>query len=151
LFNSLESRVDLEGTTVVDLFAGTGALGIEAWSRGARHVTFVERDRAALTALRRNLSALGIDERCTQVVTTDASRWRPSAGDRVDIVLADPPYEFDGWEALLDGLAAELVVAESDRPVTAPGWRAVRVRTHGAATVSTLVPNGDAVELRDEH
>ena len=156
LFNSLESRIDLDGTTVVDLFAGTGALGIEARSRGAGHVTFVERDRAALAALRRNLASLGIDDESTTVVAGDASRWRPPPGERIDVALADPPYDFDDWDGLLEDFPADLVIAESDRPVVVAGWEAVRVRSHGAATVSTLLPvagapPGDAVEVREEH
>lgn len=153
LFNSLQSRIDLDGVVVVDLFAGTGALGIEAWSRGAARVTFVERDRAALAALRRNLATLGLDGDDTQVIAGDASGWRPVDGERVDVVLADPPYEFDAWERLLAGLHAGLVVAESDRPVSATGWEPVRVRTTGSTTVTMLEPveDRDAVADEDEH
>lgn len=140
LFNSLQSRLDLDGAVVADLFAGTGALGIEAWSRGAGHVTFVEQDRRALAAIRHNLSTLGIDESTTHVVAGDADRWRPRVGDRLDVVLADPPYEFAAWSELLDGLPADVVVAESDRPIEVDGWEVVRVRRHGAATITTLVP-----------
>ncbi|MEO1060086.1 MAG: 16S rRNA (guanine(966)-N(2))-methyltransferase RsmD [Actinomycetota bacterium] len=153
LFNSLESRLDLGGAVVVDLFAGTGALGIEAWSRGADHVTFVERDRSALDALRRNLATLGIDRDRTRVVAADAGRWRPGADESVDVVLADPPYAFDGWEQLLVGLRAGFVIAESDRPIAAAGWEPVRVRNHGSTTVTMLEPvdTEDAVADEDEH
>src|SRR4051794_20348641 len=65
VFNSLTSMGVVEGAVVADLFAGSGALGIEALSRGAERCIFVERDRAALQALRDNISTLGIADRCT--------------------------------------------------------------------------------------
>lgn len=78
---------------VLDLFAGSGALGIEALSRGARSVQFVEVDGRALATLRRNLEALGLASRA-QVARRDVFRFLDEAGDRRwDVVLADPPYD----------------------------------------------------------
>jgi 16S rRNA (guanine966-N2)-methyltransferase len=150
VFNAVGSRIRLDGAVVVDLFAGSGALGIEALSRGAADVTFVERDPRALRVLRRNLDELGVAERAT-VVAADAGSWRPPEGSRPDLVLADPPYAFAGWAELLGGLAADLVVAESDDEVTAPGWVPVRARRYGAAFVTLLVPGADAGDAGDEH
>lgn len=85
----------LDGLLVLDLFAGTGALGLEALSRGAAHATFVERDRRALTALRSNVSALGLGADEASVVETDYRRALRDAGARgeaYDLVLLDPPY-----------------------------------------------------------
>ncbi len=83
----------LEGARVVDLFAGSGALGLEALSRGAEHVVFVERARTSLAALRANIESLGAGSR-VQVVARDAFRWvaglEPGA---FDLALADPPYD----------------------------------------------------------
>ena len=90
LFSILGERV--AGARVLDLFAGSGALGLEALSRGAREVTFVERAPAALKALRANLAALGAD---ADVVRADALRWlRAASGGarQYDLVLLDPPY-----------------------------------------------------------
>jgi 16S rRNA (guanine(966)-N(2))-methyltransferase RsmD len=92
LFSSLQPR--LADTIVLDLFAGSGSLGLEALSRGARHVRFVERGAPALAALRQNVEALGVRERVT-IVADDALKagsWGPPA----DVVFLDPPY------ALLD-------------------------------------------------
>jgi len=136
MFNALTSRVDLHGTAVVDLFAGTGALGIEAWSRGAATVTFVERDRRTAALLRANLDDLGVDG--GTVVVGDAAAWVARAPAAVDVALADPPYAFDGWDDLLDPLDARLVVAESDRPIEVPGWEAVRQATYGSTVVTML-------------
>jgi 16S rRNA (guanine966-N2)-methyltransferase len=77
---------DVEGLRVLDLFAGTGALGIEALSRGATDATFVDVDPAAA---RRNVDALGLD---AAVQGADALGWLPQAGDHYDLVFADPPY-----------------------------------------------------------
>jgi 16S rRNA (guanine966-N2)-methyltransferase len=120
LFSILGPRV--EGAAVLDLFAGSGALGLEALSRGAASVTFVDSAPAALRALRANLEALGTD---AEVVRADALRWLRSAssgGRQYSLVFLDPPYrraEALG-AALSDALPAvlgpdALLVAESDR------------------------------------
>lgn len=87
-------RDELEGARVLDLFAGSGALGIEALSRGADHATFVESDGKAVWALRRNLESLGLNT-VTAIVRTDVFRAvaRPQTLEgRFDLALADPPY-----------------------------------------------------------
>jgi len=137
VFNSLGSLGVLEGATVADLYAGSGALGIEAISRGAVSCLFIERDRSALAALRENIKVLGIDGRA-QVAATDVFAYAPAI-PAVDIALIDPPYTFDQWDELLTMLEADLVVAESGREVAAPdGWEQLRVRKHGRTVVTTL-------------
>ena len=137
VFNSLGSMGVLEGATVADLFAGSGALGIEALSRGAESCVFVERDRAALVALRANLRALELESR-SQVVGSDVLAFAPGISG-VDIALADPPYTFTHWAELIGVLRAGLVVAESAREVEAPeGWQQLKVRRHGR-TVFTML------------
>ncbi|MFZ9628368.1 MAG: 16S rRNA (guanine(966)-N(2))-methyltransferase RsmD [Ilumatobacteraceae bacterium] len=138
VFNSLQSMGVLEGAVVADLFAGSGALGIEALSRGAVHCTFVERDRAALAALRANIDALDLAPRCT-VHATDVMAWVPAMRG-IDIAFVDPPYSFEAWHTLL-GLVHDcgLVVAEADDPVDAPvGWTQVRARRYGRTWVTLL-------------
>ncbi len=83
---------DLPGARIVDLFAGSGALGLEALSRGALEVFFVERARGALRVLRRNVDLVGAGDRC-RILSRDVYRFldRAEAGD-FDIALADPPY-----------------------------------------------------------
>jgi 16S rRNA (guanine966-N2)-methyltransferase len=98
MFSRLSVRLDFDGLRVLDLFAGTGSLGIEALSRGAAHVTFVESARAAITALRRNLAALGFAARA-RVLKSDVLRGLEilaGEGGRFDLVLLDPPYR-KGW------------------------------------------------------
>jgi len=143
VFNSLHSMGVVEGAVVADLFAGSGALGIEALSRGAEHCTFVERDRSALHALRTNIDTLGLAPRST-VHATDVMAWVPAMRN-IDIAFIDPPYAFDGWAELL-GLLADvgLVVAEADDPVAAPpGWVQQRSRRYGRTWVTLLERDGD--------
>ena len=98
----------LPGARVLDLFAGSGALGLEALSRGAAHATFVETAPAALRALRANLQALGAEDAST-VVRTDALRFVGGLdAGAFDLALADPPYG--------QGLADALVRAWLERP-----------------------------------
>jgi 16S rRNA (guanine966-N2)-methyltransferase len=137
VFNSLDSAGLIDGASVADLFAGSGALGIEALSRGAASCVFVERDRAALQALRANIAALGLADRTT-VVTSDVPAWAPALRG-VDLALIDPPYEFDGWDQLLAALQAPIVVAEAGREIVAPpGWQALRSRRYGRTWVTQL-------------
>lgn len=101
----------LEGRTVLDLFAGSGALGLEALSRGARSAWFVESHPAALACIERNIATLGAQPR------THVHRGRlPQALDRLggvpfDLVLCDPPYRFPGAKALLEGLRGRIELA----------------------------------------
>lgn len=137
VFNSLASMGVVDGAEVLDLFAGSGAMGIEAISRGAAHCTFVERDRTALAALRSNLATLGVEDR-TSVVAADACSWSGRA-HWFDLVIADPPYTFDGWDALIRSLSAGYVVCEAAQEVSPPaGWESLRVRRYGRTTVTVL-------------
>jgi len=94
LFNWLAPFVD--GARCLDLFAGTGALGIEAISRGAAHCTFVERDRDLAQALRGNLERLRVETGV--VVEADALGWLARGGGSFDIVFLDPPFVRDLWQ-----------------------------------------------------
>src|SRR5262245_2498178 len=88
VFSALQARRNLEGARVLDLYAGSGALGLEALSRGAAHVRFVESDRRAAAVLRRNVEVLGLPG--TEVTTADvAVVLRGDPGRPYDVVLAD--------------------------------------------------------------
>jgi 16S rRNA (guanine966-N2)-methyltransferase len=140
-FNALFSLDVIDDATYVDLFAGSGALGLEALSRGAAHVTFIERDRAALAALRKNIDTLGFTDEST-VIATDSMRWIATAG-HFDVVIADPPYDFDAWELLQTTADATVLVAESNAPiVVVEPWGLLRERTYGS-TVVTIISGPD--------
>ena len=103
LFAMLTSRLgDFEGLQVADLFAGSGALGLEALSRGAASCLFVEQDRTALDAIRANLASLGAQAR-TRVEAGSVMALR-AAPRPLDLILADPPYETGAGEVALDRL-----------------------------------------------
>jgi 16S rRNA (guanine966-N2)-methyltransferase len=145
IFNALQSMGAVEGATVLDLFAGSGALGIEALSRGAASATFVDHDRRAVEVVRANLAATGFGPRST-VVRADAATWLagPGAGP-VDLALLDPPYATDdeAWATLLGRLDASVVVVEADSEPTLPaGWEVVRSRRYGSTVVTIACPEG---------
>lgn len=152
VFNALDSLGELRGATVLDLFAGSGALGIEALSRGAASVTFVDADRDAVRAISSNLEATGLAaaEAATgagagrsRVVRGDALAHVRGLAGPVELVLADPPYAFDDWaglqQELRDRCPGALLVAESDRPVApVEGGESLRERRYGGTVVTFI-------------
>jgi 16S rRNA (guanine966-N2)-methyltransferase len=148
IFDILGSMVDLEGMQVVDLFAGTGALGIEALSRGAGSVTFVERDPDAAKSIPVNLTSTGLESPSAVVVRRDVLdflRALPSGEpgeDReppFDLAFCDPPYSFDLWDELIPILPADLCVLESGSELTVPdGWMVLRSRRYGSTLVTVV-------------
>jgi 16S rRNA (guanine966-N2)-methyltransferase len=108
IFSRLAARTELAGTRVLDLFAGSGSLGLEALSRGARHAVFVDSSRAAAAAIRDNLRVLGLVERAEVIVAgvERALAQLGARGERFDLVFIDAPYRHDTSAAVLAKLAA---------------------------------------------
>ncbi|GGC45753.1 DNA methyltransferase [Siccirubricoccus deserti] len=145
-------REAIEGAVVLDAFAGTGALGLEALSRGAASAHFIENDRAALAALRANIAACDEAARC-RVLAGDATK-PPRAPQPCTLVFLDPPYARRAaaaapglLEQALAALAAAgwiapgaLVSAEYGTPPEAPppGFALLATRAHGAAHLSVM-------------
>ena len=136
IFAALGSLIDPAGITVLDAFAGSGALGIEALSRGAARATFVERHRPTAALLRANVAVLDFTDR-SRIVCADVLRWLATPGaDLFDVAFCDPPYDFAAWNRLLESLHAGIVVAESDRAVVAhPAWSVLSERRWGSTVV----------------
>jgi 16S rRNA (guanine966-N2)-methyltransferase len=145
IFSSLGS---VTGARVLDLYAGSGALGIEALSRGAEHVVFVEKGRGALAALGRNLTSLELTEHAEVLPVTVGRAVHAMEGRRFDLVLADPPYARSSAAAavigelvgMVEGLApgARIVLEHASRD-TAPevlGAALDRTRKYGGTAVS---------------
>jgi len=136
----------LEGARVADLFAGTGALGMEALSRGASHATLVEQDPDALNLIRGNIANLQIEDKST-VLAADATNI-PSPRLPVDLVLMDPPYGQQLTVPTLINLATKrwlmpgaLVTAEGDRKESLdrlPGYELLDYRDYGRSRIFTL-------------
>jgi 16S rRNA (guanine966-N2)-methyltransferase len=139
-----------DATPVLDAFAGTGAFGLEALSRGASHATFIEKGRAALVALRSNIAALGEAERAT-VLASDALR-PPRAATPAPLAFLDPPYGEDLAAPALTALAAAgwlapdaLVVVEvaaRQALVLPPGFAVLEERRYGTARFVFLRRDG---------
>lgn len=145
LFNWLQP--DLPGATCLDLFAGSGALGFEAASRGAHRVTMIEKELAAFNALQGNQDRLTTNTNELEIIHGDALTWlrrSPSAAKHFDIVFIDPPFNSTLADAALSALTAggwlsdsALVYIESPKtsnhaPRTGPGWQVHRQRTFGS-------------------
>lgn len=153
VFNILEHAAwapELRGARVMDLFAGSGALGFEAISRGAAFCLFVETDEAARGAIRENIDALGLfgATRIHRRDATDLGLRPASAGEPFDLAFMDPPYRQGLAERALAGLAeggwlkpGALVLVErgsDEADLSAPGYEVLDTRDYGAARVSFL-------------
>lgn len=136
------------GARVLDLFAGTGALGLEALSRGARHATFVDQGSTALSLLRRNVERMG--EVDVRVVSRDATRLGRNNAPPYDLIFLDPPYGRDlGERAVVSALhgswvaqGALIVWEESSAPVAPPGLTLCDSRRYGETMLSIFRSTG---------
>lgn len=152
LFNRLAhgaagSGVRLAGAQVADIFAGTGAMGFEALSRGAAHATFVERDSTALSLIRRNVAHLTAEDRAT-VLSADATAL-PKAAVAHDIALLDPPYGQMLAIPAMTGLRRQgwlkpggLLCLETDASESVPeteGYSLIDRRAYGRAAVAFFI------------
>lgn len=132
IFNALGSLDAVVGGRVLDLFAGSGALGIEALSRGAGSAVFVDSSAKAVEAIETNLATTGLDG---TVIRTDAHRYDDGP---FELALLDPPYATtdEEWRHLLSHLDAAVVVVESDREVDLGArWELLRVKRYGSTVV----------------
>jgi 16S rRNA (guanine966-N2)-methyltransferase len=135
VFSALDARGAIVDASVLDLYAGSGALAIEALSRGAVRAVFVERDRAALAAITENIERLGLGKHAT-VARLDVDRFvagSPPGAAPFDLVLADPPYD-----------TADDAVAAVVRALGAPGWLAAGavIAVERPARAGIDVPDG---------
>jgi 16S rRNA (guanine966-N2)-methyltransferase len=162
IFDILGSQGGVEGLRVIDLFCGSGALGVEALSRGAASATFVDSDTSALAAVRENLTAVGLADADATLVRAVLPGWlrlgaRTGARTRIgapgptgggpafDLALCDPPYDFTDWPELLEDLDAEMVVMESSSPIVPPDtWVVARERRYGGTLVTVAHQRGNA-------
>ncbi|MDH6282160.1 16S rRNA (guanine966-N2)-methyltransferase [Rhodococcus sp. LBL1] len=154
LFSSLDSRIDLEGAAVLDLYAGSGALGLEALSRGAEHVLLVESDAKAAAVIKQNVTAVGLPGASVRTASV-AAVVGGTAEREFDVVLADPPYAVTE-EAVTDALTAlvangwvgegsVVVVERSSRsPETSwpDGMRPERVKRYGETRIEVATCYG---------
>nr|WP_174818481.1 16S rRNA (guanine(966)-N(2))-methyltransferase RsmD [Ruegeria atlantica] len=144
LFNVLSHQIEFDGLRVLDLFAGTGALGLEALSRGASHVTFVDDGRVAQGLIRKNIDLTRSADR-TDLIRRDATRLGDNPGAPYDLVFLDPPYGKSMGQkavaALANGWIADdaLLVWEENAPMQAPaGFKLHDSRKYGDTHISLM-------------
>lgn len=142
LFNILNNKLDFDDLRVLDLFAGTGALGLEALSRGAAHCIFVENGRVGAGLIAQNIKLAGQSDNTT-LLRTDATKL--PIGTPADVIFLDPPYGKDlGAKALdtalLQGWVGDdcLVVWEEEKPMYHPGFTVTDQRKFGGTYVTFL-------------
>ena len=141
IFNALVSLDAVAGARVLDLFAGSGALGIEALSRGAASAVFVDVSQQALDAVRTNLGTTGLEGTSIRI---DAHKYDDGP---FDLALLDPPYATtdDQWHALLGHLDAHVLVVESDREIDlGDRWELLRSKRYGSTVVQIARRKGSS-------
>lgn len=141
IFDALEARSLVTGARVLDLFAGSGALGIEALSRGAESCLFVESDRRLAACIEQNLDALGLGGPGSgaRVVRAEVLSFLGSLATSHDLALVDPPYSFASWPELLARLPVRTAVLEhSGGLAEVSPFQTLRSYRHGG-TLFTLV------------
>jgi len=144
IFSRLDARFDMTGARVLDLYAGSGSLGLEALSRGAAHVTFVDSSRAAVATITKNLQVFGLTG-ASRILTADvlhAIADLSGARERFDLVFVDAPYA--------DDLSAEVLAALVEKEVVVPqGCIVVRQAGRAAALAPTGLERVNEATLGD--
>ena len=144
IFSMLESRGGLYDLVVADLYCGSGAMGIEALSRGAKKVYFIDSDPACLAAAKLNLEPLQLEGQALFIRAT-LPVWQPAPD--IDLLLCDPPYGPLEVASLLRGVHAGRVVIENDRHMDAPdGWIVTKTKRYGTTLVTMLEPHEGRAE-----
>ncbi|MCL5047365.1 MAG: 16S rRNA (guanine(966)-N(2))-methyltransferase RsmD [Firmicutes bacterium] len=140
IFNILASRIDLVGKKVLDLFAGSGALGIEAISRGATEAVFVDSSHDSLVTIKQNVESLGCRETAvTRVIKSDVVSYLTNSDEVFDVAFCDPPYKFLAWSQVLNALHSHLAVLESDREVIpTKKWETLKTYSYGISVVTVV-------------
>lgn len=130
IFNSLHSYALISNNTFLDLFSGTGSLGIEALSRGAKSVVFVDNHDEAINCISLNIEKFGYTQD-SQIHRIDALSYLERK-IVYDVVLLDPPYDFEAWEQTLKLVQARTIVIESAKAIIPdPKWRTIKTQKYG--------------------
>lgn len=150
LFSILESRFAFDGAKVLDLFAGSGALGIEALSRGAAYCHFNDFSNAAILAIKRNLQDIKVPSACYNLTKLNATKKSFTPSNKFDLVLLDPPYNFEdeAIEQIIDNLFSNdlladgaIIVLESanERKITNKSLGQIISRKYGSTYLQILL------------
>tara|TARA_Y100001970_G_scaffold291759_1_gene430198 strand:+ start:5718 stop:6236 length:519 start_codon:yes stop_codon:yes gene_type:complete len=130
IFNSLHSYGLVDNRSFLDLFSGTGSLGIEALSRGAKSVVFVDRYAEAIDCIMLNIEKLNYGS-ASKILKMDALSFL-ERNDYFDVALLDPPYKYEHWGTLLRRINAHSIVIESSEPITLESdWEIIKSQKYG--------------------
>ena len=125
---------EFDGLVIFDIFAGSGAFGLEAVSRGASHATFIEKSPAAAAVIKKNIATLGFESKTT--VLTTLAETAVAHMDRVDLAFCDPPYADDPWLQLLPTIKADILVGHAAHEIElTQDWDELRRRRYGRAKI----------------
>ena len=150
LFNILTALADYENMIFLDLYAGTGALGIEALSRGAKKVIFIEASRKNMSVLKQNIDSISPEQNCFELIQDSSAQWLPGFSDpgHPCTVFLDPPFSGNEYELILNKLnslssirAGSLIVVESyqDKEILFPdALLTLKHRRYGSVTLDIL-------------
>ncbi len=141
VFDSLRTNFSLQNTKVVDLFAGSGAMGIEALSQGASQVTFVENNLQAIKIIEANIVSTKLDRDKTTLVRANVLTWLSRCSFDFDLAFCDPPYEFSNWIQVFDLLKTKILVVESNKllEVSNCPYDLYKVKKYGDTVISFLI------------
>lgn len=134
LFNSLGSLGLVVGSTIADVYAGSGSFGIECLSRGAESVTFVEKDRKVADTIKQNLATFDLSEPATVVVGSAHSFI--AKPKQFDLMFCDPPYASDPWQDIFEHAQCEYLVGHAESDIELPkDWEEVKRKKYGRAHI----------------
>lgn len=149
LFDIIEARFELRDAVVLDLFAGSGALGIEALSRGASFADFVDVSNKSISAIRENLRNLDLGS-CASLHRSDARTYLARTSfdpERYDLVFCDPPYDFSDWGSLFQLLPKKaVIIVEAQSQLFMQGWCVVTFRNYGSTVVTVMTADKTEAE-----
>ncbi len=154
IFNILNNNIDLEGTAVMDICAGTGALGWEALSRGAEYCCFIDKSKAAVSVMESIAARLAVDDSDYDIIRDDALRYLKSySGGKFDLIMTDPPYAERFINEMIEIISEKEIIAPGgllvieqarESAINIPeGWQELTMRRFGAAKVTFLLAPGE--------
>ncbi len=147
-------QFDIEGRSVLDLFAGSGQMGLEAVSRGASHAVMVDKSKDAIKIIQENMEKTKLATDCTVVPTDALSYFRRNRGEKFDLIFLDPPYASGLYQPVLEALLTEemlkptsLIICESDTDTLLKGNEAVssgyevkKISRYSKTVITILIP-----------
>lgn len=135
VFNTLYSITDFEGKTFLDVFGGSGVMGLEALSRGFSHVKVFEKNPKAADVIRKNYAQLGLKP---DLIVGDSVRLVQKLDEVFDVVYIDPPYQSDLYEKVLGFVKGEVIILEGIKDINVDGFEVIKTKNYGGKLITYL-------------